>query len=127
MYIVSTVLVSPACALLWFAWTNKIGAGRQGTQPRWRGYSMVASLIAASVAPLAWIGFVVSWFHNGGSPHGLTPPPGLWKTFGPIFSRALIASVVLAIFGKGKPRAYTLGWAAAILVALSMTFILEMD
>ena len=46
---------------------------------------------------------------------------------GPIFRATLLTSVVLAIFGKGKPRIYVLGWTAAILVAIDMIFILAMD
>jgi len=52
---------------------------------------------------------------------------GLWKTLGPIFRGTLLASVALAILGKGKPRIYVLGWTAAILVAIALIFVLEMD
>jgi hypothetical protein len=70
------------------------------SESRWRAYSIVASLIAASSTTLVEIGLVVSWFHNGGSPHGMAPSPGLWKTLGPIFRCTMIASVALAVFGK---------------------------
>jgi len=39
----------------------------------------------------------------------------------------MIATVVLAIFGKGKPRIYVLGWTATILVGITLIFMLEMD
>jgi hypothetical protein len=67
-----------------------------------REYSLAASLIAASCATLTEIGFVVSWFHNGGGPHGMEPSPGLWKTLGPIFGGTLLTSVALAILEKGN-------------------------
>ena len=127
MYIVSAVLLFPACALLWLAWLHKIKSENVPSDSRWRAYSMVASLIAASCATLIEIGFVVSWFHNGGSPHGMDPSPGLWKTLGPAFRSTMIATVVLAIFGKGKPRIYVLGWTATILVGITLIFMLEMD
>ncbi len=127
MYIVSAVLFFPASVLLWLAWSNKIKSGQVAAESRWRKYSMTASLIAASCATLAGIGFVFSWFHNGGSPHGLDPSPGLWKTLGPIFRATLLASVGLTIFGKGKPRIYVLGWTAAILVGITLIFMLEME
>ena len=127
MYIVSAVLLFPACTLLWLAWRNKIKNGHVPNESRWRAFSMVASLISASCATLLEIGFVVSWFHNGGSPHGMEPSPGLWRTLGPIFRYTLIASVALAVFGKGKPRMYVLGWTAAILVGITLIFMLEMD
>ena len=127
MYIVSAVLLLPACALLWLAWRNKIKSWYLPSESRWRAFSMVASLIAASCATLLEIGFVVSWFHNGGSPHGMEPSPGLWRTLGPIFRYTLVASVSLAVLGKGKPRMYVLGWTAAILVGITLIFMLEMD
>ena len=127
MYIVSAVLLFPACTLLWLAWRNKIKSGHVPSESRWRAYSMVASLIAASSATLVEISFVVSWFHNGGSPHGMAPSPGLWKTLGPIFRYTMIASAALAVFGKGKPRMYVLGWTVAILVGITLIFLLEMD
>lgn len=127
MYIVSAVLLFPASALLCLAWLHKIKSGNVPNESRWRAYSMVASLIAASCATLIEIGFVVSWFHNGGSPHGMDPSPGLWKTLGPAFRRTMIAAVLLAVLGKGKPRIYVLGWTAAILVGITLIFMLEMD
>jgi hypothetical protein len=108
MYIVSAVLLFPACILLWLGWSHKIKNGPVATESRWREYGMAASLIATSCATLTEIGFVISWFHNGGSPHGMEPSPGLWKTLGPIFRGTLLTSVALAILGKGKPRIYVL-------------------
>lgn len=127
MYIVSAVLLFPACTLLWLAWRNKAKSGQVPSETQWRAFCMVASLIAASCATLLEIGFLVSWFHNGGSPHGMEPSPGLWKTLGPIFRYTLFASVALAVFGKGKPRMYVLGWTAAILAGITLIFMLEMD
>ena len=82
MYIVSAVLLFPACVLLGLAWSHKIKSGQVATESRWREYSMAASLIAASCATLSEIGFVVSWFHNGGSPHGMEPSPGTMEDLG---------------------------------------------
>ncbi len=127
MYLISGVLFFLPCALLWAAWRRGLKGGQQSPQPNWRVYCVNAALIIASCAMLAIMGFVVSWFHNGGSPHGLAPAPGLWKSLGPIFTWTLIASVILAILGKGKARFLVLGWAAAVVFALAMVFILEMD
>jgi hypothetical protein len=57
----------------------------------------------------------------------LDPQPGLWKSLGPIVGWTLVTSVLLAILGKGKPRFLVLGWAAAVVVANAMVFMLEMD
>jgi hypothetical protein len=47
--------------------------------------------------------------------------------FRPDLYMTLLASIALAILGKGKPRFVVLGWAGATVFALAMTFILEMD
>jgi len=127
MYIVSAVLLFPASVFLWLAWRHWINSRHVPSESRWRAYSTVASLIAASCATLIEIGFVGSWFHNGGSPHGMDPSPGLWKTLGPIFRYTMIGSVALAVVGNGKPRKYVLGWTVAILVGITLIFMLEMD
>jgi hypothetical protein len=127
MYIVSAILLFPACVLLWIAWRRKIETRNQPIQPRWRRYCLADSLVAASCATLACIGRFASWFHNGGSPHGLLPSPGLWKPLGPVFMWTLCASIVLALLGKGKPRLMILGWASAITTAFVLIHILEMD
>jgi hypothetical protein len=106
------------------------GAGArlgEESSPSWRTYSLYAALTAASFSTLAIVGFFVSWFHNGGSPHGLTPSPGVWKSLGRIFSWTLGTSVLLAICGKGKTRLLVLGWSAAAIVATALVFMLEMD
>jgi hypothetical protein len=88
---------------------------------------MYAALTVASFSTLAIVGFFLSWFHNGGSPHGLIPPSGIWKALGPIFSWTLAASVVLAICGKGRTRLLVLGWSGAAVLATALVFMLEMD
>jgi Mn2+/Fe2+ NRAMP family transporter len=127
MYIISVVLFFFPSALLWAAWRRRLRDWQQSPQSNWRIYCVNAALIFASCATLAVMGFVISWFHNGGSPHGLAPAPGLWKSLGPIFTWTLTASLILAILGNGKARFYVLGWAGAAVVALALVFMLEMD
>lgn len=52
----------------------------------------------------------------------MTPPQGLWKPLGRVFMFTLIASIPLAICGKGKSRFLVLGWAAVVVVATAMDF-----
>jgi|ERR1700687_4642517 len=127
MYVVVAVLFILPSALLGAAWKNGLRIGEDSSRPNWRRYSLYAALTVASCSTLASLGFFVSWFHNGGSPHGLSPSPGLWKSLGPIFTWTLVTSVLLAILGKGKPRFLVLGWAAAVVVAMALIFMLEMD
>jgi hypothetical protein len=127
MYVVVGLLFIVPSALLGAAWRSVLRVGEESSRPDWRTYSLYAALTAASCSTLASAGFFLSWFHNGGSPHGLTPSPGLWKSLGPIFRWTFVTSVLLAISGKGKPRFLVLGWAAAVVVAMAMVFMLEMD
>jgi hypothetical protein len=71
--------------------------------------------------------FFYSWFHNGGSPHGLMPSPGIWKFVGRISFWTLVGSVVLSAFGKGRWRLLIPAWAAACLFVDYLILMLEMD
>src|SRR5579885_1527158 len=104
MYIVLGVFFILPSSLLAAAWKRALEPEQQWFQSGWRAYSLKGALIAASCATLANIGLFISWFHNGGSPHGMIPTPGLWKSLGPISAWTLVASVPLAILGKGKAR-----------------------
>jgi hypothetical protein len=126
MYVIVGVLFILPGALLGAAWKRGLMDGKE-SQPNWRTYALYAALTAASFSTLAIVGFFLSWFHNGGSPHGLTPSLGVWKSLGPIFPWTLATSVVLATCGKGKARLLVLGWSAAAVVATALVFILEMD
>jgi hypothetical protein len=90
-------------------------------------YCTTAALVIASCATLMELVFFFSWFHNGGSPHGMMPSPGLWKVAGRIAAGMLAASVALGVFGKGKPRLFNLAWAVALAFVVYAIFMLEMD
>jgi hypothetical protein len=102
IFIASAVLFLLPCSLLGVAWRRAVKSGQDLTQPNWRIYCIKAALLVASFATFASIAFIFSWLHNGGSPHGLGPSPGLWKHLGPVFTWTLVVSVVLATLGKGK-------------------------
>jgi len=127
MYVVFAVLLVLPSVLLVAAWRKGLRVSPGSSRPSWRTYSLYAALTVATFSTLAIVGFFVSWFNNGGSPHGLTPAPGPWKLLGKLFAWTLVGSVLLASFGKGKPRLLVLGWAIAIVVATAMVFMLEMD
>jgi hypothetical protein len=71
--------------------------------------------------------FYFSWFHNGGSPHGLMPAPGIWKFVGRIAFWIFVVSLVLTAFGKGKWRIYIPVWAVSYAFVVYMISALEMD
>jgi hypothetical protein len=97
------------------------------TPPNWRTYFGKAALLVASFSTLLELVFFFSWFHNGGSPHGMMPSPGLWKVVGRISVWMLAASVVLSAFGKGKWRLLIPVWALASAFVTFALFALEMD
>ena len=127
MFIVVTVLFLLPCSMLWIAWRRYIGDGGWTQIPKWRAYCGEAALIVAVISTLMELAFFFSWFHNGGSPHGMLPSPGIWKFVGRISFWALVSSVFLSALGKGKWRLFLSAWAASYLLVACMTFALEMD
>jgi hypothetical protein len=127
MYVVTGVVFTFPIALLVAAWRSGIKLGQGSVQPPWRKYFFNAALTVAGCATLSGIAFFISWFHNGGSPHGMDPSPGLWEQLGPIFKWTVIVSVVMGTLGKGKARFLVFGWAAAVVCSMALVFMLEMD
>ena len=127
LYMASSVLFLLPCSLLGVAWRRAVKSEQELTQPSWRMYCIKAALLVASFATFASMTFIFSWLRSGGSPHGLGPSPGLWKHLGPVFTWALVVSVVLATLGKGKERILVLGWALAAVFVMAMVFMLDMD
>lgn len=126
MYIATAILfVIPFC-LLWVGWKDTLAASTAADE-KWRSYCLKAGLVLATVATASAIAFFFSWTHNGGSPHGLDPSPGAWVSLRPIAKRSVILAVVLAAFGKGKGRLFTLAAAVSIFCVSALIFMLEMD
>lgn len=127
MLIAVTVLFLLPCSLLYAAWRHYL-RGEGGTQtPKWRAYCGKAALITAVASTLPELMFFFSWFHNGGSPHGMVPSPGIWRFVGRISFWTLIGSVFLSAFGKGKWRLLRPAWAASDLLVACVVLMLERD
>jgi hypothetical protein len=127
VFIVTIVLFLLPSSLLWAAWTGSARSAREGRVQDWRAYCSTAALVTASCATLLELAFFFSWFHNGGSPHGMMPSPGLWKFLGKIAACVLVASIVLSAFGKGKWRLLILGWAASLILVAYAISMLDRD
>ena len=125
MYVVSAILFVLPCALLGAAWNTVLK--NESELPGWRRYAIVLGLAMGIVATSAAMAFVYSWFHNGGSFHGLDPAPGAWQTLRPVLKWALLVTVAMALFGKGKGRILLLASAVAYFLVVTMLFILEME
>jgi len=127
VFIVTLVLFLLPSSLLWVAWRRSVRSASEAPPPRWRAYCGKAALILAVCSMLLELAFFYSWFHNGGSPHGMMPSPGLWKLIGRVPAWTLVASVVLSGFGKGKWRLFIPAWATAFVFVVYLIFALEMD
>jgi hypothetical protein len=128
VFIVTLVLFLLPCSILWVAWKRSAIIANETGTPSWREYFGKAGLTVAVFSTLLELIFFFSWFHNGGSPHGMLPSPGLWKFSGRIaFLVALPASVVLSSFGKGKWRLLILAWAGSLVLVAYVIFMLERD
>lgn len=127
MFIATVVLFLLPSSLLWAAWRRYVRSKIETPTPSWRMYFSSAALILAVCSMLLELVFFYSWFHNGGSPHGLMPSPGIWKSVGRISFWALVGSVGLSALGKGRWRLLMPVWAAACLFVDYLIFMLEMD
>ena len=95
--------------------------------PRWRIFCGRAALILAICSMLLELVFYYSWFHNGGSPHGLMPSPGIWKFVGRFAICTFAVSLVFTVLGKGKWRIFIPVWAVTYAFVVYMIAMLEMD
>ncbi len=87
----------------------------------------IGALILAMAATFLNLVSWFSWFHNGGSPHGMCPPLGLWKPTGRAAFYAFIAAMVLTVFATGKRRWFLAGCGAALIVTEFIISAAEMD
>jgi hypothetical protein len=127
VFIVTLVLFLLPCSLLWAEWRRYIRSTVETPTPTWRTYCGKAALILAICSMLLELVFYYSWFHNGGSPHGLMPSPGIWKFVGRIAFWTFVVSLVLTAFGKDKLRILIPAWAVAYAFVVYMILMLEMD
>ena len=114
-------------SILWVAWKNDLKASRQSDYAVWRSYCVKLGLVVAALATIAAMSFNLSWTHNGGSPHGMTPAPGMWITLRPIATWLVVATALLGLFGKGKMRLLIVGSAFSIFFVDLLLAMLEMD
>ena len=127
MSLVAFVLFLMPSALLAGAWRRFIRAADNTQTPRLRSYFGAGALSLASLATLLELIFFFSWFHNGGSPHGMLPSPGIWKLVGRIAFWMFVASIILTFVGKGRWRIMICAWVVSLCVVVPLIFALEMD
>jgi hypothetical protein len=127
VFVVTVVLFLLPCLLLLAAWRRYIPKTVETTTHRWRMLCGKAALILATSSMLLDLVFYYSWFHNGGSPHGLMPSPGVWKYVGRIAFWTFAVSLIFTVLGKGKWRVFIPIRAVAYGFVLYMIAMLEMD
>lgn len=132
MYIVTLVLFVLPVSLLsaaWLSWARVPDSTESDAKkyPRWRKHCELAALTLVMAATFLNLISWFSWFQNGGSPHGMCPPLGLWKPTGRAAFYAFIASMVLAVFATGKRRWLVAGCGAALIVVEFVISLAELD
>ena len=127
VFIVTILLFLLPCSLLLTAWRRYARNTVETPMPSWRMLCGKAALLLAICSMLLELVFYYSWFHNGGSPHGLMPSPGIWKFVGRIAFWTFAASLVFTVLGKGKWRIFIPIWAVAYGFVVYMLAMLEMD
>ena len=70
---------------------------------------------------------MIDYHHQGGNPHGMGTPPGAWQILVRVHNWTLLASVILAIVGKGRGRFFVFGAAVAAVLAGFAVIVLNMD
>jgi hypothetical protein len=85
------------------------------------------ALTLASLATALELVFFFSWFHNGGSQHGMMPSLGIWKFTGRIAFWTFLTSILLTFFGKGRWRIPLSAWVVSVCLVVPLIFALEMD
>lgn len=127
MLVASAVLFVFPCCLLAAAWRCVLSDKREIKLPTWRWWCIGPALVLATFRGAATIIDMFSWFYNGGSPHGMGPWPGLWRTFGPLSLKLNVAAFALGIFGIRKARWFILGTPVAFFAVQILLHGLEMD
>jgi hypothetical protein len=127
MYVMTVVLFLIPVSILGTAWRGEFGRRKELAHLDWRSCCMRLALVVASVATLTAMGFWLSWTHNGGSPHGLMPAPGLWLPLREIAKYSAVATVAIGTFVRGKGRLLVVGSAISIFFVIFILAALEMD
>ncbi|MGB7232586.1 MAG: hypothetical protein WA853_07500 [Candidatus Acidiferrum sp.] len=95
--------------------------------PTWRWFTIGLALVLATLATIASMIDMFSWFRNSGSPHGMDPAPGLWITFGPLSLKLMVAAFIVAPFGVRKGRWLLFGVPLSLILVVALLSMLEMD
>ena len=127
MYVAMLILFMIPTAILSVAWVGPEKKNDRASPPQWRSECARFARIGATIALLASIGFETSWTYNGGSPHGMTPPRGLWNIFGLVAIGSVIASIALGALGKGRGRLLVVASAISIFFVDLLLSMLEMQ
>ena len=127
MYFVATFLFLIPLTLILVGWNRALRSSDDSPRPDWRTRCTTTSLFVASLAVPVGLAFIFAWLHQGGNPHGMGTPPGAWQILVRVYNWTLLASVILAIVGKGKGRLFVLGAAIAAVLADFAVITLDMD
>jgi hypothetical protein len=127
MYVATVILFAIPCSIVSVGWIRAFKAIDAPMRRDSRSNFAWLGLIAATFATVTAICFEFSWTHNGGSPHGMGPGPGLWLSLRRIAIWAVASTIVLGAFARGKVRLLIIGSAISIVIVDTMLAMLEME
>jgi hypothetical protein len=127
MYAITVILFLIPLLLVSAAWRGELNSAKQRSDRDWRSYCMWLALIVGTTAIMTALGFWLSWTHNGGSPHGMLPAPGLWLRLREVAKWSVLLTVGIGAFGRGKARLLVIGSALSIVFVIFVLAALEMD
>jgi hypothetical protein len=127
MYAITVVLFLIPMSILGIAWRGELKKEKEPARRDVRSLGLTLGLFFASAATFAAMGFWLSWSHNGGSPHGFMPAPGLWLPLRETAKWLVVSTVVIGAFARGKGRLLVIGSAISIVFVIFLLAALEMD
>ena len=127
MYAITVVLFLIPMSILGIAWRSELGSGKGLAHRDWRSNCLSLALFASTIATLTALGFWLSWTHNGGSPHGMMPAPGLWLPLRETAKWSVVATVAIGALARGKGRLLVIGSAISTFFVIFLLAALEMD
>jgi len=127
MYVIAVILFLIPFSILGFGWRDELRREKDATRRDWRSICLSLALFVASCATLIALGFWLSWIHNGGSPHGFMPEPGIWLALRETAKWLIVVTIVVGLFARGKGRLLVIGSIVSIVLASFVLATLEMD
>jgi hypothetical protein len=109
------------------AFRQVMRARREGAMTNRRWHCSVLALALASIT-VAWTLIQeLSWFINGGSPHGMEAGPGIWMWMRHVSLWLLVGMFAMSFFAWGRAKWWLAAIGPAIMFVAYALYMLQFD